>query len=262
MTLFIITLLIGLLAGLILGMLGGGSGLALVPGISFLLLNYYPAIPHDMVMQFAIGDTFLVTLLFGGFTTYTQHRRGLILWGHFRKLILSIILGTIVGNLITHALPSHVLRIIFGLLVLLLGIRMLFKNDVSTLPTPWPRPFFIFCAGLFFGLVCGALGIAPFVVPYLKRYGVSMHQAIATSTACGVLFALVGGITAALGGWHTTLSIPHTIGYIYLPLIIPLFLGCVIASEIGARIAHKLSAEVLKRFYCSLLFVVGIKMLL
>ncbi len=262
MTLFIITLLIGLLAGLILGMLGGGSGLALVPGISFLLLNYYPTIPHDMVMQFAIGDTFLITLLFGAFTTYTQHCRGLILWGHFRKLILSIILGTVVGNLITHALPSHILRITFGVLVLLLGIRMLLKNHISTPSKPWPKPFSVFCAGSFFGLVCGALGIAPFIVPYLKRYGVSMHEAIGTSTACGMVFALVGGLTAALGGWHATLSIHHAIGYLYLPMIIPLFLGCVVASEIGARIAHKLSAETLKRFYCVLLFVVGVKMLI
>lgn len=258
--LLIITLLVGILAGLIMGMLGGGSGLVLVPGISIILAYYYP-IPSAMVMQFAIGTTLAVTFFFVLFTVYSQHRRGAILWHLFNKLFISMGIGTIIGNTFAHKIPSGILKIAFGIVVLLLAIRFISSDDKKLKPKPWPKPLAVFTAGGFFGLVAGALGIAPFVVPYLKKYGVSMHQAIATSTACGLLFAFVGGATAMIVGWDATTQIQYALGYVYLPVFIPLFLGCLIFAEVGVRLAHKMSASLLKKIYCVLLFAVALKML-
>lgn len=260
MALLLLTIVIGLCAGIIMGMLGGGSGLALVPGISFILASA-TQISSTMIMHFAVGTTFAATLFFVLFTVYSQHKRQQVEWNLFFKLLPSLVIGTVIGNVAANHLPSHSLKIIFGIVILLLCIRILLQNDNQVIAKPWPGKTTVFTAGSFFGIVLGALGIAPFIVPFLRRYGVSMHKAIGTSTVCGLLFAFVGSITAILSGYHDTAFIPHALGYIYLPLILPLAISCLIAAEIGVRLAHKMSGNLLRKCYCLLLFVVGIIML-
>ena len=54
----------------------------------------------------------------------------------------------------------------------------------------------------------------------------------------------------------------HSIGYLYWPAALIIVMMTIIFAPIGARLAHYLQIEILKRIFAILLMIVGISMLI
>jgi len=63
-------------------------------------------------------------------------------------------------------------------------------------------------------------------------------------------------------GWHDPLLPAHSLGFVYLPALLGIALTSMVFARFGARLAHRLSARLLKRLFAGLLFVVGLTFLL
>ena len=89
-----------------------------------------------------------------------------------------------------------------------------------------------------------------------------MQQAVATSSACGLPIALVSALSFMILGWHDARLPAHSLGFIYLPALLGIALTSMVFARFGARLAHRLSAKLLKRLFAALLFCVGLSFLL
>ena len=114
----IILVLIGISAGIIAGALGVGGGIIIVPALVFIF---------GMTQHHAQG-TSLAVLLFpvGILAVINYYRKGFVNFKYALILIVAFVLGSYFGSLFSINLPESTLKKIFGVLMLVAGIRMIF----------------------------------------------------------------------------------------------------------------------------------------
>jgi len=98
-------------------------------------------------------------------------------------------------------------------------------------------------------------------VPFLVWRSVPMQQAVATSSACGLPIAVAGALSFIVTGWHATALPSWSLGYVYLPALLGIAATSMLFAGFGARLAHRLSQDLLKRLFALLLLCVGINFL-
>ena len=112
----ILLLCIGLIAGIVSSMLGVGGGIILVPILIFVM----KLDPHQ-----AIGTSLAIiipTVLVGALTHYKFGNVNVQL-----AIIIAIgaVIGAVLGAHVTEALPSIYLKKIFGVVLLIIAIKMI-----------------------------------------------------------------------------------------------------------------------------------------
>ena len=88
-----------------------------------------------------------------------------------------------------------------------------------------------------------------------------MQQAVATSAACGLPIAIAGALSFMVVGWHEAQLPDWSLGFVYLPAMLGIAATSMFSARLGAKLAHRLSAKVLKRLFALLLLSVGINFL-
>jgi uncharacterized protein len=246
-------LLLGAMTGFAAGLLGIGGGMLLVPFTTLLLsLHGYPA---AIVVKVAIATSLSTILLTSASSVWAHHRRGAVRWDLVRNLAPGMVAGSIAGAQVAHVLKGGVLAIVFAIVVGTMASRMRFKpENLSSKGLPGRGG--MFAAGGLIGAVSALVGAGGgfIVVPFLARARVDMHQAVATSAACGFPIALAGTLGYAWAGLGTEGLPGGSLGYIHLPALVCIGAASVLTAPLGARAAHRLPADRLRRIFSLLLY--------
>lgn len=245
-------LLLGSFTGVAAGLLGIGGGMVLVPFITMLLSPR--GFPIDIVVKVAIA-TSLTTILFTSLSSVrAHHKRGAVRWEIVRALAPGMVIGSLAGAQVAHLLKGNLLAVTFAVFVGFMATQMLFKREVRA-DRVLPGAPGMFGAGGIIGVISAIVGAGGgFVtVPFLTRSNVTIHEAVATSAACGFPIALAGTLGYIIAGWNLELP-AGTIGYVYLPALICIVATSILTAPLGARIAHALSVAGLKRVFALLLY--------
>jgi uncharacterized membrane protein YfcA len=252
-------LVLGAFTGFAAGLLGIGGGMLMVPFMSMVLDAV--GVPHDEVVKVAIA-TSLTTIVFTSASSVRAHqRRGAVRWDVVRALAPGILVGSLLGAQIAHAVPGRALAACFGLFIGWSALRML----TSRPPAPdrgLPGPAGMFAAGGVIGALSALLGAggAFMTVPYLVRRNVPLIGAVASSAACGFPIAVAGAAGYAWAGRHVDLP-AGTLGYVYLPALACVSAASVLTAPLGARLAHALPVRTLRRIFAALLSALAAYML-
>lgn len=260
---FIIEMLIylatGALVGLAAGLLGIGGGLLIVPVLSSVFL-YFLNTPE--VVHIAIG-TSLATIVVTSFSSArAHHSHGAIRWDAVKLLSIGVLFGAFIGGWSSQFVASDMLGKIFGILELLIAINMLMAFKPSPhrqLPGLVGNSF----SGTIIGGVSSLVGIGggTLTTPYLVWNNLSMHNAIATSTAVSIPVAIAGTIGYFIAGLGASDLPQYATGYLYWPAFFGIVVASYFTAPIGAKWAHQLPVKVLKRTFGIFLIVLAIKML-
>ncbi|OTG85903.1 hypothetical protein B9T31_09950 [Acinetobacter sp. ANC 4558] len=255
----IIYLLIGAIAGFAAGLFGVGGGLIIVPilYVVFTYLQYDPSV----IMHMAIG-TSLATIIVTSVSSISAHQKKKgILWDVVRNLTPGLVVGGFVGAGIADYLPGKGLQLLIGAFSLWMAYKM-FKganvavNESKKLPSKAMQLLAgggIGTASAIFGIGGGSL-----TVPYLNKCGVVMQKAVGTSAACGLPIAVAGAIGFMWFGHQSDVALPNTIGYVQIYAFIGISIMSFITAKQGAKVAHQLSAAMLKKCFSILLTIVGL----
>ena len=235
----VFALVLALLIGTALGLLGSGGSIITLP-----VLVYVAGIPpHEAVgMSLVIvGGTSIVGSLLNA-------RHGSLDWKAGAFFAMSGIVGAFVGAKFTHLVSALVLLLLFGVLMLAVGIRMLVKNETDALPQEC-RLWRCLGAGVTVGFLTGFLGVGGgfLILPALVLFaGLEMKRAIGTSLAI-IAVNCVGGL---IGQLH----------YVNLNWILTLaFLAAAIAGmSAGAAFIGHLSASALRRGFAVFVLLLGL----
>ena len=113
----IILIAIGLVGGFIAGSLGVGGGIIIVPALIFILgLTQHQAQGTSLAMMLAP---------IGILAALNYYREGYVNIGYALVLMAVFILGGYLGSLFAIHLPATALKKIFGILMLVVGLRMI-----------------------------------------------------------------------------------------------------------------------------------------
>lgn len=251
---------LGLAAGLLSGLLGAGGGLITVPGL--MLIFRFQSIPPDIGMHIAVG-TSLATMIPIAFRSLRSHmRRNVVFYPVYKQLAPSVVVGVMGGAILAHFVHSHVLRIIFGVLVLVMAVSLLLQREDNT-KKKLPGMFGMSILGGAVGVQSGLLGVAgsAFSVPFLTQRGVNMRVAVVVSVAIAMTVSVLGTATFMMTGLHASGLPPWSTGYVYWPALIGLAIGGVFMAPIGATWSHRIPARRLKQYFAAFLFAIGVHML-
>jgi len=256
----LVYLALGALAGIIGGLFGLGGGIVIVPVLLFIYIKQ--GFHSEILMHLAVA-TSLATIVFTSMSsTFAHHRRGAVLWQQVGLLVPGIIVGGILGALIADYLPSHVLRVVFGLFELFVAIQIGFGVKPSAQRKLPGKQGMIFTGGGL-GTFSTLLGIGggTLTVPFLLWCNVNIRNAVATSAACGLPIALAGTAAMIFTGWHQQQLPSGATGYVYWPAAIPILISSVLFAPLGAKLMHAMPVDTLKRFFAVVLACVGLRML-
>ena len=271
----IIFLIIGALAGFAAGLFGVGGGTIIVPllFIVFTQMDYSP----DSIMHLALG-TSLATIIVTSISSLMAHnKKGAVMWPVFKNLAPGLAIGCFFGAGIAGQISGLYLQLIVGVFLLWVAYKMFFggkkpvashtndANGASNISglnhanTALPSKPKQLAAGGVIGIASAIFGIGggSLTVPYLTRYGVVMQKAVGTSAACGLPIAIAGALGFMLFGMQQQVDVPNTIGFVHIYAFLGISIMSFFTAKLGAKVAHILSPELLKKCFAVLLTVVG-----
>lgn len=257
---WLLYLLAGAGAGVLAGLFGIGGGMVIVPVLVFVFAAQ--GISPEVLTHMAIA-TSLATIVFTSLSSVqSHHKRGAVDWPTVNAMTVGIIFGVSLGVVFIQNVPGIVLQKIIGIFAWLTAIKMAFDLKPTT-QSPNLTHKGLIGAGSVIGFASSWFGIGggTFTVPYLNYKGINMQKAVATSAACGLPIALTGAVVNIFTGWNHAALPNYSSGFLYWPAIIGISLASVPCAKVGAQLAHKLDANMLKKAFALLLFAVGVKFL-
>ncbi len=250
----------GVAAGLAAGLFGIGGGAVIVPVLYFLLtaLGY-----EDTAMHVAVATSLATIILTSIRSVMAHNKRGAVDWGVIKAWAPWIMAGAVIGQLIAGFVSKDGLTFVFGALLLILALQLYFGRPnwklADDMPTGAPR------AGLggVLGMLSAIMGIGggTFGVSLMTICGRPIHQAVATAAGFGVAIGFPGAIVAIANGIGKDGLPPFSLGHVNVPAFFLISACTVTMAPVGAALAHKLDAGLLRKLFGLLLVLVSIRMI-
>jgi hypothetical protein len=240
----------GLAAGFLTGLLGVGGGVVMVPVMYQVFLHMHE--PSKVAFTTAVATSLAVMIFSGAVAAYTYYKKGQLKPGLMLWAGVGTLLGASLGAHIMIATDDRVVRLAFGLFLWLVAASM-FLPKANLRPhdhvPSWRYNAGLLTVGTVMGMVSALFGVGggALLVPALVIvFGISIHHAIATSTAIIVLTAVFGSVNYMIIGWHDPQTPALAIGWIHPVAWLLLMPGALFATRAGIRTAMGLSRERLR----------------
>src|SRR6056297_1942109 len=116
----ILLLIVGLLAGFAGGMMGVGGGVVVIPALVF-IMGFSQHEAQGTALAFMLPPIGLLA-------AWNYYKAGYVNVKYAVFLTLAFVVGAYVGSLISVQVPDKILKKIFGLMLLYVSYRMIFKS--------------------------------------------------------------------------------------------------------------------------------------
>jgi len=261
-----VLLITGIAVGFASGLLGVGGCFIMIP-VQYWVYTAMGINPQTATM-IAFGTNLVVVFPTAMSGAYAHSKREFVYWSAAVVLGITGAFGAAIGSCIAAALPKNLLRILFGMAVILGAVRMLTAKTADERRNLVRNPLVWAAWGFPLGIVTGIIGIGGGVlmVPVMVvALGFEMHLAVGTSTAL-MIFTSLGGIAGYIynglrAGIPFNSPIGHLIGYVNIESGLLLAATSVAMAQLGARAAHKLPEKKLKYIFVIVMLYMGWKMI-
>lgn len=251
----------GLFAGFIGGLFGLGGGVVIVPALYFMFTAL--GVDERVIMHVAVA-TSLSTVVSTSWRSLSTHlKAGAVDAVLLRQWAPWIVGGALAGAAAAGFADTRTLTGVFGFGLLAAALTIgLSRPDwrlFKEVPHGIARAFV--AGGIGFLSALMGIGGGTFGVPVLTLCGRLIHQAVATASGFGAAIAVPAVIGYVIAGWWQAGLPPWSLGYVSLPGFVLLALLTAITAPIGARLAHRLPQQALKRAFAVVLALLALNML-
>lgn len=243
-TTVLVLIAIGLGAGTLGSMLGVGGGIIMVPALTLLGL---PPAQTASTSLIAVASTSVSSTIEYSRQKRIDYRLGL-------EMAAFAIPGAVLGAVLSEYLSAESFRLYFGILLMLTGIYVLYKNSILKDSAAKKRSVAlraaVFAATFGAGIISSLFGVGGgiiFVPAMLLVLGLTMHRAAPTSQLTLMMTSIAGVLT------HAALLNPD-----YLQAL-ALSVGAFAGAQIGARISRTAKEVLLQRLLGLVLIAVAAK---
>jgi uncharacterized membrane protein YfcA len=224
-------------------------------------------VTQDLAIRIAFGTSLLVILPTAVSGSWRHNKEKAVQWKPAVVLGSCALVGAIVGATLATHLPGETLEKGFGGFVLAIalwmGLGMLprFKKEGAD---PQENLGIAAACGFPIGIVTGLTGLGGGVLivsVLVLALNFPMHVAVGTSVAAIILASLGGIVGYVVNGLGVPGLLPHSIGYINLPIWLCLAVTSIPMAQLGARVAHALPARPLRYIFIAFLVYAGLEMI-
>lgn len=257
---WVLYLLVGSFAGVLAGLFGVGGGAIIVPIL--IVIFSLQGFAEQSLVHVAVGTSFATIVITSASSILAHHKLGNILWPVVRLMAPGLMLGVVLGSIVASSVAGTQLQLAIAVFLMLVAVQM-FSGLQPPAAFGLPGAFGLATAG---GVIGGAsaffgIGGGSLTVPFLSAARASMHNAVATSAACGFPIALLGALTYGYQGLKVEGLPAFSSGYIYWPAFAGIAIASMPCAKLGAKLAMKLPEKILKRSFALLLFGIGFQLL-
>ncbi|MEM8822623.1 MAG: sulfite exporter TauE/SafE family protein [Pseudomonadota bacterium] len=257
----VLLVMTGAAAGVLAGLLGVGGGIVIVP-ILFLVFAALD-VPPETSMHVAVATSLATIIPTSISSARAHHRRGNVDVDLLKGWAPWLVLGSLVGGLLSFVLVGAALRLIFGVIALAVAINMAVPKTVTIADA---LPLSKVTQGGLSSLIGGfsalmGIGGGTLSVPILSAFSYPTHRAVGTAAAFGLLIALPGVIGFLMSGQGVDGRPPFSFGYVNLVAAALIFPATTLFAPLGARIATALPADRLKLVFAAFLGLTALRML-
>ena len=249
----------GAFAGILAGLLGVGGGIVLVPVLFYLFDGMGYGSGH--LMQVCLATSLATIIVTSVRSVLAHNRRGAVDWSILRAWAPGIALGALLGVMVVAQLRTTTLQAIFGGLVFLISLYMAFGRAEWRLGHEMPTGVARAALSPVIGFLSVLMGIGggSFGVPLMSLHGVAIHRAVATAAGFGVTIALPSAVAFLVTPIEG--APPFTVGAVNIPAFLIVIAMTMMTAPVGATLAHRLNARVLRRAFAVFLAIVALNML-
>jgi uncharacterized membrane protein YfcA len=251
----------GIFAGVLAGLLGVGGGIVIVPVLEwvFELLG----VPADIRMHLAVGTSLAIIIPTSISSARAHNKRGAVDVDIARRWSPYIVLGTVIGIVIASRVQGTVLTGVFGVVALLVAIKMMLPLDGRILATEVPRGALPATIPTTIGAISTMMGIGggALTVVTLTLMNQPIHRAVGTSAFFGLVISVPAAIGFVYAGWGNEMLPAGSVGFVNLIGFLLIAPTTVLAAPLGVRIAHALSRRTLESFFGVFLLLVAVRMI-
>ncbi len=253
-------LVLGIFVGFLSGIFGIGGGVVLVP-ILVLVLETIGTNP-EVVMHLALG-TSLSCIFVNSLNAVATHRKNNNLDTQiFKKLIIGIIPGSILGSFIAGILSSHTLEVIFAIFLTFVIINMGLKSLKRKEQEKRNLPILLYAfVGLVIGMKSAILGVGggTISIPFLTWTGEKMKKAVGVSASIGLPISFFGMLTYIFNGLGNRDLPAYSLGYVFVPAFLGIACTSWYFARLGANISNNISHKKLTWAFIVFLIVITAK---
>ncbi len=257
-----ILLAAGIGVGFASSLLGIGGGFIMTPVQYMIYIDM--GLPTDMAIKLAFGTNLLVILPTALSGAWRYSKLGAVNWKAVITMGGCSLVAAFGGAALATHLPGDVLKIAFGAVILLAGVRVLTARLSTIEQKPRSNPWLWIAWAIPIGMVSGIVGIGGgvIVVPVMVlALRFKMHHAIANSLAVMIFTSIGGAVGYIINGLGVSNLPAYSIGYVNLLSWLLLSVTGVAMAQVGAMTAHRVPARQLNYIFIVLMFYMGLKML-
>ena len=249
----------GAVVGFLAGLLGIGGGMTLVPILSVLFVAQ--SMTPDHTVHLALGTAMASIVFTSTASVREHHRHAAVDWDVVKRMVPGMLFGALISTIASGWIPQRTLALAFAVIVYA-GATQIFLGTKPGAHAAMPGAGVVFVVGTIIGVIAGLVsaGGTFLTVPFMLYCGVRMHTAIGTGAAIGIPVAIMGTIGYVISGWRVENLPPWSLGFVFLPALALLVAASVITAPMGARAAHKLPVQTLRRVFALLLYALATKM--
>ena len=246
-----------LFSGVVAGLLGVGGGIVIVPALEYAL--QFTGVPPQWRMHVAVATSLATIIPTSISSARAHHARGAVDFALVKSWGPGMLLGALAGSLLASRVDARVLTATFGVVALVVAVKMLLPLDhlrlASKVPTGAP--------GTGIGAVSAMMGIGggTVSVPVMTLLAEPIHRAVGTGALFGLLISVPGTMGYLLTRPDAALP-GGTVGLVSLVGVALIAPGSMLTAPLGARLAHALGKRTLSQLFGAFLLVVATRMLL
>ena len=248
------------MAGFLAGFFGIGGGIITVPMLYYIFqaLN----IDNNFIMHLAIGTSFSIIVPTAIMSVFTHYKHRSVDFSVLRSYGLFVVIGVIVGTIISAYLHTKSLVLFFSIVLYFLAFNIFFIKEKIEI-----KKRFTFIKKIILGFISGfvsslmGIGGAIINVPVLKNSGFSINKAIGSAAAIGFLIALFGSLGFFISGTYLNVNLPLSVGFINIPAFLIIVPITTFMAKIGANTMHKIDKSKVSKLFGIFLLIVATKFL-
>ncbi|WP_340149626.1 sulfite exporter TauE/SafE family protein [uncultured Sneathiella sp.] len=250
----------GIIGGILAGLLGVGGGIVIVP-VLYNILPFF-GVDDDIRIHVAIGTSLAVIIPTSISSARSHYKKGSIDTALLKSWGPVIFIGVIIGTIVASFSDAGMLTLVFAVLALVVAANMAFRPENKSLSAGLPKSPFKEMLALFIGGFSAMMGIGggTFTVPILTLCSYPIRRAVGTAAAVGLIIAIPGTIGFLISGLEVQNLPPGNIGYVNILGFLVIFPMATLFAPVGARIAHRINAGLLKKTFAFFLFVTSLRM--
>lgn len=243
----------GIIGSILQSLIGIGTGIMLVPLLTFMLPHY--GFTPDEAIHIALATSMAAIAVNALCTLKTHHYNKQIDWNIFKKIIFFSVLGAGIGAWVASALSGRYLRIGYG--IFLLGIAFYIFQKSRTLQSAAPSihytPRRLAVGGLGIGFLASLVGSGGgiLMVPFLRSLHLNMRSSVGTSTL----------ISIPLVFFAVAIYLCINTQFIHWYALCSVSLASLLFAPIGLRLSNVLPTTLLERIFALVVSIIAIKMM-